>query len=288
VLDARDVEWVDPAELLDGTVLLTAPHMDDGVLACGATLARLPDRSDVHILYATDGSRSPAPTLPWIGSPGPEIRAIRRDEARAALARLGVPPANVQFADLPDGRLRRHESVLRQRLTQSLERLKPRHLLVPFRFDRHPDHLAVHRAALAARDRSGVDAAILEYFVYYRWRLLPGGDVRRHVRADRLLGVDGREHAEIKRQALDCFVSQTTRFYAWQDRAILTAELLDEVCAGPEYLVRSDPALPGAAICSRLRWWIPLAHRLEPFLKRRKDEALALLRGGGRRDAGTD
>lgn len=261
-------------------MLLAAPHMDDGVLACGAAIAALPRPAAVHVLYATDGARSPAPILPWLGSPGPEIPALRRREAHAALGELGLPGENLHFANLPDGRLRRHEARLTELLAALIDRVRPRRLLAPFRYDRHPDHLALNRAAQEARRRSATRPELLEYFVYYRWRLLPGGDVRRYVRPDRLLALDGAAHAVRKRRALDRFVSQTTRYYPWQRRPILTPELLDEVCAGPEFLVRSDPELAGSAILARLRWWIPLAHRLEPAMKKRKDQTLALLRGG--------
>jgi LmbE family N-acetylglucosaminyl deacetylase len=39
------------AEMFGGVILVIAPHMDDEMLACGATLAALPDKQSVHIIY---------------------------------------------------------------------------------------------------------------------------------------------------------------------------------------------------------------------------------------------
>ena len=64
-------------------------------------------------------------------------------------------------------------------LGELLHRIAPHTVLVPFRHDWHPDHLAVHRAATRAREGGRVTGTLVEYFVYTQRRLLPGGDVRR-------------------------------------------------------------------------------------------------------------
>jgi hypothetical protein len=74
-----------------GVILVIAPHMDDEMLACGATLAALPDKQSVHIIYATDGARSPVPNLPWETQDNPALVAVRMTEAERALAALGIP-----------------------------------------------------------------------------------------------------------------------------------------------------------------------------------------------------
>ena len=48
---------------LSGTILIVAPHMDDEALACGGLIAKLPQKDRIHILYATDGMKSPAPIM---------------------------------------------------------------------------------------------------------------------------------------------------------------------------------------------------------------------------------
>jgi hypothetical protein len=125
---------------------------------------------------------------------------------------------------------------------------------------------------------------VFEYFVYYRWRLLPAGDVRRYIRPQLLSQVAIEDVSTRKRAALECFVSQTTRFYAWQSRPCLGQKLLDERSREPEFLMRTDPSLSGTAVFERLVTWIRCVHRWEPLAKRVKDQVVALCRRGFHRD----
>jgi LmbE family N-acetylglucosaminyl deacetylase len=275
---------IDAIDAFAGTVLIVAPHMDDEVLACGGLIARLPDKQRIHILYATDGAKSPAPLLPWVDKASDDLRAVRKRESIAAVGLLGVPSDNLRFLDLPESQLSRRGSEFERQVLEHLAQLRPDHVLVPFRYDRHPDHLAVNRAVTAAYLAGAYDGSLTEYFVYYRWRLLPGGDLRRYVRPDELVSVDIRSVAGRKREALACFASQTTRYYAWQTRPILTSGLLDEECRGPEVYLRFDASRAGAAVFTRAAPWIRIAHRLEPKLQKCKYYAKATVTrlAGGR------
>lgn len=280
-----EYRFTEPARLFPGTIVIVAPHMDDEVLACGGTIALLPDPSRVHLVYATDGARAYTPVLPWTDAVSPALGAVREAESRAALGELGVAPDHLRFLRFPDGRLASHGEALGRALADLFRELRPDHVLIPFRYDRHPDHLAVHRVAVEALHGTGSRATVFEYFVYYRWRLLPGGDVRAYVRPDQLVAVDIAPVTTRKRTALDCFASQTTRFYDWQDRPILSPASLDEVCGNPELFLRRDPALPGTAVLRAARTWIRFVHVFEPVAKRRKDQLMALMRRGLRRNA---
>jgi N-acetylglucosamine malate deacetylase 1 len=277
-----DGRFADPGQLFPGTVLIVVPHMDDEVLACGGTIASLPDPSRVHLVYASDGTRSSSPGLPWTDSSLSELRWVRRAEAKAALAKLGVPPDNLHFLDLPDGKLEHHRQALEQLLGELGGALQPDHVLIPFRYDRHPDHLAVNQAASSVLRHETGRIQLFEYFVYYRWRLLPRRDVRDYVRADQLHVVDIKPVAERKRSALECFKSQTSRYYPWQARPVLSQSSLDEVCRNPEVFLRHNPALAGADVFSEARNWIRFVHAVEPPAKRRKDRIMALIRRGTR------
>lgn len=267
----------DPSQIFDGRCLVAAPHMDDAVLACGGTVSMLAGRAAIRFVYATDGARSPIP--PFSRSADARLPPIRMRETRTALASLGVSPENIQFLGLPDGRLRHHRDRLTEQLAQVLRATTPDHVLVPFRFDRHPDHLALTRCMHAALAVTGSDAVVYEYFVYWRWQLLAQKDVRKYIGAEHLVRVDLEGHAAEKRRALDCFRSQTTRFFAWQTRPILTEQRLSEICRAPELFLRYDPAFPDFAIFPRLRTWIRLVHACEPRLKIWKDRAVYLLSG---------
>jgi LmbE family N-acetylglucosaminyl deacetylase len=277
-----DCRFADPAQLFPGTILIVAPHMDDEVLACGGTIARLPDPARVHLIYATDGARSYSPVIPWLDATSPELSSVRRAEARSALAQLGISSQNLHFLDFPDGRLEQHPEAVERAFMELVRKLEPAHVLIPFRYDRHPDHLAVNRLVHSALRREGSRAELFEYFVYYRWRMLPRRDVRMYVRTDQLLAVDIAPVAGRKRMALDCFRSQTSRYYAWQDRPILPQSSLDEVCRHPEVFLKYDPSLRGEAVFTGARRWIRLVHAFEPIAKRRKDQVMALVRRGTR------
>jgi LmbE family N-acetylglucosaminyl deacetylase len=276
-LDATDVQ---AAELLEGVVLVTVPHMDDAVLACGGTLAQLSDTSRVHVVYASDGRRSPEPLFPWSDRVDVDLFSIRKQEARTALDRLGVPQGHIHFLGLPDCRIARHRGELEAGLADLSAEIRPDRILTPFRFDRHPDHVALNRAVI--RRLGGADRAplILEYFVYHHWRLLREGDVRAYLRPGLLKRVIISSVSELKRSVLESFRSQTTRYFDWQTRPNLTAQLLDEVSRSPEYYLPFDPDRAGARVFSRSTAWIRIAHRLEPALKKQKDRVVAVARRG--------
>jgi LmbE family N-acetylglucosaminyl deacetylase len=272
------VTVVDPKEVFQGVVLITVPHMDDEVLACGGTIAKLPEKHRIHLIYATDGMKAPEPILPWRDSVSPELGAIRRRESMAAIMLLGVPRRNVYFLNLPEGRLERNQEQLLVMLSDLIRQIRPNHILMPFRYDRHRDHVALNRVVTSASLRTLEEVQLSEYFVYYRWRLLPQGDVRKYIHTDCMLQVDIGDVSALKRTALECFKSQTTRFYSWQARPTLAPKLLDEVSNDPELFLRYNPALPGALVFNSSVMWIRLAHRLESPLKRLKDRVVALWR----------
>jgi LmbE family N-acetylglucosaminyl deacetylase len=266
-----EVTIVDPKEVFQGVVLVTVPHMDDEVLACGGTIAKLPEKERIHLIYATDGMKAPEPVLPWCDSVSPELGAIRRRESIAAMELLGVPPENIHF-------LERNEERLLLVMSELIGQIKPNHILMPFRYDRHRDHVALNRVVTAVSLRDLERVQLSEYFVYHRWRLLPRGDVRKYIHTDCMLQVDIGDVSTRKRAALECFESQTTRFYSWQARPNLTPKLLDEVSNDPELFLRYNPALPGALVFNSSVMWIRLAHRLESPLKRAKDRVVAVSR----------
>ncbi|HUG01215.1 MAG TPA: PIG-L family deacetylase [Longimicrobiales bacterium] len=257
-----------------GPVLVLAPHMDDEALACGRLIAALSDAGcAVHVLFATDGARSPAV------SPGrvPELVAARAAEARRAADVLGYGADRARFLGLPDGALGLHVADLTLGVARAWAAIRPSTVLAPSRYDRHPDHLTLRSAALACARTAPAGSSLWEYFVYYRWRLLPGGDLRRLVRPDLRVVPHTRAFAERKRRAIECYRSQTTLYAAGQRRPILPPRRVAEVSTGEELFVRFDPRTPGAGILGSGRSWVPVAHRVEPALKAGKERLKALV-----------
>lgn len=266
----------DPAALFPGVVVVIAPHMDDGVLGCGGTIAGLPNKECVHFIYATDGSQSPVPAFAHQGTTSPKLNQIRMAEAREALTVLGVPGDNIHFLNLPDGALNSHSDELERMLTPLLHRLAPQHIFAPFRYDRHPDHLALHTTVRRVVQQAEPRMTMVEYFVYYRWQMMPAKDIRRYLRPDQLLQIDTAPYAAQKREALQRFKSQTTLYFGWQDRPILPPGLIEEVAKSPEWFLRWDPRYPDGEIMSELRHWFQFVRRVEPQLKKAKEQMIGL------------
>jgi LmbE family N-acetylglucosaminyl deacetylase len=241
---------VDPHRVIEGPVLVVAPHVDDETLGCGGTMARLAADLPIHVLYAADGRLSPSGPDGKPAAEAASLPAIRRAEAEAAMRRLGVPVDHLHFLALPDGALAAHATRLEAGLRERIVALAPRTVLAPFRHDQHPDHLAVYRATRAAL--GGVSGVVLlEYFVYYRYPLLAEKDIRRAVDPRHLLAIDIDPVRDRKRAALDDYPSQVTRFFPWQQRPVLTAPVLDDHCAGPELYVRAAAALSPGELFTR-------------------------------------
>jgi LmbE family N-acetylglucosaminyl deacetylase len=263
---------------LTGTILILAPHMDDEALACGGLIARLPDKERIHLVYATDGMRSPAPIIPGRDEISPDLGAVRRQESAEAMKLLGVPEQNLYFLCLPEAELKKNLVALRESLREKIKSIRPDIIFMPFRYDRHPDHLAINHVIAADFEQGLIKARLVEYFVYYRWRLMPKRDIRKYVRPPFLYQLDISDVAQKKRSALDRFTSQTTIYYPWQTRPILTPTLLDEECRNPEYFLLPGVSVSGTAVLSGPMLWIRLAHRLEPFLQRWKYQIGAFLK----------
>jgi len=191
-------------------------------------------------------------------------------ESVEAMKLLGVPEQNLHFLCLPEAELKKNMTALRDLLRKTIKDLRPVFILVPFRYDRHPDHLAVNHVIASDLKEGIYHATLIEYFVYYRWRLMPGRDIRKYVKAQYLYQLDIADAAVQKRKSLDCFTSQTTIYYPWQTRPILTPTLLDEECKYPEYCLLPEGSLSGTTVLSGPALWIRLAHRLEPHLVRWK------------------
>ena len=168
--------------------------------------------------------------------------------------RLGVGAERLHFLDLPDGELSAHLVSLTARLAALIRTIRPQTVLTPFRYDQHPDHLAVRRATVAAIADEGVTPGamtLLEYFVYFRYPLLAEGDIRRVVATEHLVEIDIEPVRVDKRAALDAYVSQVTRYFPWQTRPVLTEAVLDEHAIGPECFVHAAANLSPAELFQR-------------------------------------
>ena len=217
-------------------MVVVSPHQDDETLGCGGTIALLRRRGvEVSVVFMMDGSRSHKPLIP-----GDELSAVRRQEATAAVVRLGIPADHVSFLDFPEGKLVRVVDAARESLGEALARRRPAEVFVPSAIDPHEDHLYTNLATRDALRLLGDPVVVNEYPVWcwYHWPVVPlplgKGSVHppmtprrelpRVITNTRAMGggdrvlrefptvVDVRAALGAKRHALDAYESQMTRF----------------------------------------------------------------------------
>jgi len=267
-----------PSELFTGNVLILAPHMDDEVLGCGGSVALLPDKDRVFVAYATDGRMLPGMIDPGQTTVnGRDLGAVRVEETKAALGVLGVPPGNASFLGFPVGTVSSHEREVVAAVRRLIDEIKPDQILVPFRFDQHPDHVALNKACRAAHQESGSKAQWYEYFIYFRMKLLHGGDIRQCIHPEHLSRFDITSVSDTKRKALECFTSQVTVFFPGQKGPVFSPTMVDSFVAGPEMFLKWPAALHEKQIFTVSPAWIRIVHCIEPILKWNKDKLLMAL-----------
>jgi LmbE family N-acetylglucosaminyl deacetylase len=273
---------LDPSLILKGVVVIVAPHMDDAVLACGGTISKFPQKDKIHIIYATDGSQSPKSILPLHNKDSKKLTKIRRQEAREALQILGVPKKNLHFLNFPDGQLKHYSTEFSKSFIDLIQQIKAAHILIPFRYDSHPDHLAVNDLTTKAIEKAGINnIQLFEYFVYYNFRLLPGRDMRKYINPSLLYKVEIHHESYKKRRALQCFKSQVTNFYEWQERPILSQTIIDESCQNQELFLlvnKSQNLINRKSLFIGKGRYIPIIHFLEPNLKKIKDKLIEAIK----------
>ena len=132
-------------------VLIIAPHPDDEILGCGATIAKHVQAGDeVTVVISTCAS---------IGAPElytKEGTKKVRKEALDAHQYLGVK--ETIFLDFPAPALNAFpEYKISLSFSKIIDDIKPAFLYIPYHGDMHQDHKAIYRAALvSARPKSGL------------------------------------------------------------------------------------------------------------------------------------
>lgn len=136
--------------------LVLAPHPDDESLGCGGLLAQCAAAGiAAQVAFLTDGSHSHPGSTAY---PPQRLASVRQQEARAALAILGLPEASLFWIDVEDTRLPavgpEAEAII-ARLTAICEQSGCTLLLSPWRHDPHCDHEAAATIAEALALRKG-------------------------------------------------------------------------------------------------------------------------------------
>lgn len=130
-------------------ILVIAPHADDEILGCGATIAKYVSSGDeVSVLIATDAH---------IGAPElftrERVDTVRK-EALDAHQLLGIK--ETRFLDFPAPALDVHPSYkMANAILEIIKDVRPDTLYIPFPGDIHLDHFIIHRASIVAARPQG-------------------------------------------------------------------------------------------------------------------------------------
>jgi LmbE family N-acetylglucosaminyl deacetylase len=209
--------------------LFLAPHPDDIEIGCGGTLQKLiaAGRS-VRLCYVTDGS-----------AVGPRDRdahfaIVRRSEAEAVSARLGLGPPTILGCPERQFRAPERRAELVRQITAQLDDFDPDGVFLPWLTDQHPDHRYTNLLLADALRGSKHRPTVCGYEV---WSFVPPGLV-----------------VDISAQLAEKI--ELIRLYASQFEFLDYAHIVDT-------LARSHASLaPGASACEAF-----CAMRAEGFLE---------------------
>jgi LmbE family N-acetylglucosaminyl deacetylase len=175
-----------------GTVLVLAPHTDDGEFGCGGTMARLRERGvDVRQVAFSTASRSLPPGFP------PD--ALAR-EVRAASAEIGLAPDALTVHDFEVRTFPAARQEILELLIEAWRDLRPGVVLLPSLRDIHQDHGVVAAEGLRAFKRTTVLAYEIPWNTF-------------EFRKQAYVSLEQR-HVDAKVRALACYRSQQHRNYA--------------------------------------------------------------------------
>jgi LmbE family N-acetylglucosaminyl deacetylase len=176
-------------------VVVVAPHPDDETLGAGGFIAaQCFHGREVIVVAVTDGESA--------YGYDPSLGTLRESEQRNALARLGVPAANIVRLRLPDSDIASHETRLVDHLMTYVT--KDTHLVAPWRGDFHPDHEACGRAAERVANRTGGRLSSYFFWTWHRGTTATLGALS--LRSFSL----SPDHLRSKSEALRCHRSQLT------------------------------------------------------------------------------
>ncbi len=174
-------------------ILVVAPHPDDEILCCSATISdHLAAGDKVSIVVITDGDGKERGNAEESLNYG----EVRREETLLAAQKLGISADDIMFLGFPDGHLTELEKKFRARssftqlmstiqtslfpgtpytwgglqhsLRQVLERTEPGVIYLPGEFDVHPDHKVAGRAVKKAAAVLKFAPEFQEYSVHFK------------------------------------------------------------------------------------------------------------------------
>ena len=180
--------------------LILAPHADDESLGCGGLIAACCARGlQPFVVILTDGTGSHPGSKQY---PPERLRQVRAEEARQAVATLGLAPQNLEFFGYQDTALPASPAVS-ARVARLAREQGCTVMLAPWLHDPHCDHEA---AAIVAREASQAAECRLLSYPVWGWLLPPDQPLPVNEVAGFRLPIAA--HLEAKRSAVAAHASQ--------------------------------------------------------------------------------
>lgn len=128
--------------LKNKTILILAPHTDDGELGCGATIAKAIEQG-ANVYYAAFSTAEES--VPE-GFPKNQLEL----EVREATHQLGIPDQNLFIFKFEVRKLNYVRQEILEKLIQIRTEIKPDLVFLPSSKDIHQDHMTIHHEGIRA------------------------------------------------------------------------------------------------------------------------------------------
>jgi len=196
----------------NSTILVLAPHTDDGEFGCGASIAKfLEIGAEVYYTAFSLAEESVPPQFP---------KNILETEVKAATKELGIKPENLILFRYKVRHLANHRQEVLEDLITLSRNIKPDLVFMPCIHDLHQDHSTVAMEGLRTFKRT----TILGYEIpWNNMNFATQGFITCEER-----------HIETKLKALDCYNSQKAKSYA-SEKFIRSLAINRGIQIGQEY-----------------------------------------------------
>ena len=177
------------------TVLVLAPHTDDGEFGCGGSIVKfLEEGKEVYYVAFSTAEES----VP-VGMP----KNILETEVKEAMKRLGLPASNLVLYKFQVRKLNYVRQEILEELVKIKKEINPDLVFIPSPNDLHQDHYTVAMEGM----RAFKQVSILGYEI-------PWNNITFHTQAFVKLE---KRYIERKVEALKAYKSQSHKFYATSD-----------------------------------------------------------------------
>jgi len=176
-------------------ILILAPHVDDGELGCGGTIAKfIGEKKQVFYVAFSSAEKSVRPGLP---------KDTHRKEMRKAMKVLTLPDKNLTLFEFEARNYPRYRQEILEEMVKIRKKINPDLVFLPSTFDTHQDHQVISQEGF----RAFKEMSVLGYE-------LPWNNLTFTTKGFIVLE---QEHLSKKIKALACYKSQARKFYMAKD-----------------------------------------------------------------------